>query len=147
VSRFVRWMALPLLAALALAACGDDGGEPSGPQREQAQRADGICRETQRKVGENLGDQAAAERDAVKSAADRFLAMDPPSEEETIWQQFVQDTNNLWLNLEDIAQAQEAGDRARTQRALQRAQDTNARIAELAEKYGMTDCAKGYVDR
>ncbi len=148
-SRLVRWVALSLLVALALSACGDEEETVSGPQREQAQRADVICREVQRRVGPNLGDDPAAERDAVRSAADRFLAMNAPSENETTWMRFVQETNNLWLSLEDVAQSREPGveDRARADRALQRARDTNSRIMELAREYGMTDCAQGYTER
>ncbi len=142
-SRLVRCVALAVLAGLAFAACGEATGV-SGPQREQAQRADAICREVQSRVGPTIGDDPAAERDAVRSAADRFLNMNPPSENETTWTLFVQETNNLWLALEDLAQAQEANDRARADRARERVRDTNARIAERARDYGMTDCARGY---
>ena len=141
-TRLVRMAALGVLAALALAACGDEGGI-AAPQKEQAQKADAICREVQSKVG-RLGDDPAMERDAVRSAAERLRAMNPPSENETVWMRFVTDTENLWLSLEDVAQARDpsTNDRARAERALQRVRDTNNRIKELAKDYGMQDCAR-----
>src|SRR5919202_1398296 len=62
VTRWVRVMALGVLAALALSACGNAEGA-STAQKENAQKADAICEQTQDQVG-TLGDDAAKDRDA-----------------------------------------------------------------------------------
>ncbi len=144
-TRSVRVAALGVLAALALAGCGGDPAEGvSGPQRENAQRADAICERTQDQVG-RLGDDANQDRDLVRAAADQFNALDAPSENETTWLQFVRESENLWLSLEDLAQARDpsTNERARADRALTRVRDTNTRLAELARKYGMQVCSEG----
>ena len=143
-TRLARISALGVLAALALAACGDAEEGQSGPQKEHTQRVDAICEETQDKVG-TLGDDAAADRDAVRSAAERFRSFNAPSEDETVWQRFVVESENLWLTLEDVAQSRDpsTNDRPRAEEALTRARDTNARLAQLARDYGMSTCADG----
>lgn len=142
-TRTGRMAMLGVLAALVLGACGDAEGI-SAPQRENAQRADGICERTQDQVG-TLGDDAARDRDAVRAAADQFNAIDAPSEDETIWLRFVRETENLWLSLEDVAQARDpsTNDRPRAERAITRVRDTNTRIMELAREYGMEVCSRG----
>lgn len=146
-ARMVRITALGVLAALAalaFTACGEPEEGVSGPQKAQAVRADAVCEETQDKVG-TLADDAAADRDAVRAAAERFHSFNPPSEDETIWKRFVTEADNLWLSLEDVAQARDpsTNERARADRAVVRARDTNARLADMAEEYGMTTCANG----
>ncbi len=142
-SRSVRITALGILTALALVACGDAEGI-GAPQRENAQRADEICGATQREVG-TLADDAAMDRDAVRNAAERLAALDAPSENETTWLRFVRETENLWLALEDVAQARDpaVNDRARAERAVTRVRETNDRIKELARDYGMEVCSDG----
>lgn len=142
-TRMVRMTALGMLAALALTACG--GGEGiGGPQQENAARADNLCEETQEKVG-TLADDAGADRDLVRAAAERLAAFDAPSENETTWLRFVRETENLWLALEDVAQSRDpsTNDRPRAERALVRVRETNARIVELAADYGMEVCSDG----
>ena len=140
----MRMTALGILAALALAACGDAEGGIAGPQKENAQMADAICEQTQDQVG-RLADDAARDRDLVRSAADRFNALDAPSENETVWLQFVRESENLWLSLEDVAQAREptVNERARADRGVTRVRDTNTRLAELGKEYGMQVCSQG----
>ncbi|MCA1693067.1 MAG: hypothetical protein LC733_13055 [Actinobacteria bacterium] len=139
----MRMTALGLLAALALTGCG--GGEGvGGPQKENAAKADAVCEETQDKVG-TLGDDAGADRDVVRAAAERLATFDAPSENETTWLRFVRETENLWLSLEDVAQSRDpsTNDRARAERALVRVRETNTRLAEHAEDYGIETCAEG----
>ncbi len=145
-SRIVRMTCLCLLGAFALAACGDDGGGASGPQKETAERADQICRATQRTVGANLGDDAAADRDAVRGATDQLMRIDPPSENETAWTLFVQSHNNLWIALEDVAQALDpnVNDRARADRARTKVRDLNNDVKKYATDYQMEICSQGY---
>lgn len=143
-TRLVRMAALGVLAALALAGCG--GGEDAGgPQIAFAEEVDVICEDTQAKVGPTLGDDAAADRDAVRAAAERLHTLDAPGENESTWLRFVADTDNLWLSLEDVAQARDpsVNEAARAETALTRVRDTNDRIIELADKYGMEICADG----
>jgi DNA repair ATPase RecN len=145
----VRWIVRMvggcLLAALVLGACGDDDGI-SGAQQEAADRADAVCVEVQDAVGRTLGDEAAKERDVVQRAAERLEQMEEPSEEEPTWTRIVAEMNNLWLQLSDVAEAQvpEVNDQARARTALNRANETNDRIKELASKYGMKACAEGF---
>ena len=142
-TRSVRRLVLGVLAALALSGCGETEGIGT-PQKENAQRADEICQTTQVEVG-TLGDDAAKDRDAVRQAADRFNQLDAPSENETTWKQFLRESENLWLSLEDVAQARDpnVNERARADRAVTRVRETNNRFAELAKKYGMEICDSG----
>ena len=142
-TRSVRTLGLVVLAAVVLSGCGETEGI-SGPQKENAEKTDLICQSTQVQVG-TLGDDAGKDRDAVRTAAEKFAAVDPPSENETTWQQFVRESENLWLSLEDVAQARDpsTNDRARAERALTRVRETNTRLAELGKKYGMEICDKG----
>lgn len=142
--RLVRMAALGILAALALTACGG-GEDASGPQRAFGEEVDIICEETQEQVGPTLGDDAAADRDAVRAAAERLRTLDAPSEGEPTWLRFVADTENLWIALEDVAQSREpsVNDTARAQRALDLVNSTNQELVELAADYGMQICADG----
>ncbi len=135
-----------LVAALVLGACGDAESGIAGPQREQAQKADAICTEAQDAVGRTLGDEPEKEQMALQSAAQKLHALNPPSEDETIWQQFVGEMDNLWLSMLDQAQSLDpmVNDRARAQRALDRAKETNGDIMRLAGEYGAVECAKGF---
>ena len=142
-TRSVRMTALGVLAALALAGCGDAEGA-GGPQKENAAKADAICEATQDQVGV-LADDAGRDRDLVRTAAERLAALDAPSENETIWLRFLRESENLWLALEDVAQAREptVNERARADRAVTRVRETNTRLAELARDYGMEVCSDG----
>ena len=142
-TRSVRRMALGVLAALAFSGCGETEGI-GAPQRENAERADAICQTTQVEVG-TLADDAAKDRDAVRSAADRFNQLDAPSENETTWLQFVRESENLWLALENVAQARDpsTNERARAEEGVREVRDTNNRLAEHGRKYGMEICDTG----
>ena len=145
-SRIVRMTCLCLLGAFALVACGGDEGGASGPQKETGERADQICRDTQRKVGDNLGDDAAADRDAVRAGTDELMKINPPSENETTWELFVQSHNNLWIVLEDIAQSLDpnVNDRARADRARTTLREVHDRVKKHATDYEMRICSQGY---
>ncbi|MDQ3979587.1 MAG: hypothetical protein M3314_08555 [Actinomycetota bacterium] len=142
-TRSVRMLVLGVLAALALSACGETEGIGTA-QRENAERADAICQRTQAEVG-TLADDAANDRDEVRRASDEFKAINAPSENEIKWTRFVRETSNLWLSLEDVAQARDpsTNDRPRAERAVTRVRETNTRIMELAEDYGMQVCNRG----
>ncbi len=142
-TRWLRVMALGVLAALALSACGDAEGA-STAQKENARKADAICEQTQDQVG-TLGDDPAKDRDAVRSAAEKFAGLKAPSENETTWLEFERESDNLWMSLEDVAQARDpaVNERARADRALTRVRDTNNRLAKLAQDYEMQECNKG----
>jgi hypothetical protein len=147
VSRIVRMTCLCLLGAFALAACGGDSqGGASGPQKETGERADRICRDAQRKVGDVLGDDAAADRDAVRAATDQLMGINPPSENETTWELFVQSHNNLWIVLEDIAQSLDpnVNDRARADRARTTLRTVHDNVKRYATDYEMEICSQGY---
>ncbi|MDQ4098849.1 MAG: hypothetical protein M3144_13405 [Actinomycetota bacterium] len=133
-----------MVAALVLGACGDDG--VSGAQREHAERAEAVCLEMLEAVGRNFGDDPAAERDAVKRAADRLEQMNPPSEDEPRWTLIVAEMNNLWLQLSDAAEARDpmVNDMPRAQRALERVNQTTQRMRNLTSDYGMQECAEEF---
>lgn len=143
-SRIVRLGLVGLLAALALAACGE--GEIGGAQANFAEEADTVCLEAQDKVGATLGDDAVADRDAVRAASDRFMELDPPSEGETTFEIFRQSVNNLWITLQDIAQSQEptVNDQARAERARETMRQVNENVKKAADDYGMDACARGF---
>ncbi|MFP5317285.1 MAG: hypothetical protein ACLGI2_03210 [Acidimicrobiia bacterium] len=141
-SRIVRMGLVGFVAALALAACGE--GEIGGAQAAFAEEADAVCLDAQDKVGRELGDDAPADRDAVRAASDQFMQMDPPSEGETTFEIFRQSVNNLWITLQDIAQAQEVGDQPRAERARETMRMVNENIMKAADDYGMDACARGF---
>ncbi len=143
-SRIVRLGIVSMLAALALAACGES--EIGGAQKAFAEEADVVCLEAQDKVGRELGDDAPADRDAVRAASDQFMQMDPPSEGETTFEVFRQSVNNLWITLQDIAQSQEptVNDQPRAERARETMRQVNEKIMETADDYGMEACARGF---
>lgn len=134
-----------VLAALVLGACGG-GGSVSGAQADTIKKADAICLDAQDAVGKTLGDDANADMDAIHTAYLKLQAIKPPEENEPTWTLFVANTNNLWLQLLDISQSLDpaVNDRARAQRALTGAQQTNAKIKDLAAKYHMEECSKGF---
>jgi hypothetical protein len=144
VSRIVRLGIVSMLAALALAACGES--EIGGAQKEFAEEADAVCLDAQDKVGRELGDDAPADRDAVRAASDQFMQMEPPSEGETTFEIFRQSVNNLWITLQDIAQSQEptVNDQPRAERARETMRQVNQKVIEAADDYGMNACARGF---
>lgn len=144
-SRIVRLGMVGLLAALALAACGE--GEIGGAQKDFAEEADTVCLDAQDAVGRELGDDAPADRDAVRAASDRFMEMEPPSEGETTFEVFRQSVNNLWITLQDIAQSQEpsVNDQARAERARETMSMVHDKVKETAKDYGMEVCSQGLV--
>jgi hypothetical protein len=130
---------------LVLSACG--GGEDiGGAQKENAEKADNICLDAQDKVGNALGDDAAADRDAIRQATDKLMALNAPSENENTWMLFVQNTNNLWIALDDIAQSLDpnVNDRARAERARVTVRSLNEKVMKYADQYGATECAAGF---
>lgn len=143
-SRIVRLGVLGVLVALVLAACGE--GEIGGAQANFAEEADTVCLDAQDKVGRELGDDAIADRDAVRAASDQFMRMDPPSEGETTFEIFRQSVNNLWITLQDIAQSQEptVNDQPRAERARETMRTVNENIKKAADDYGMNACAQGF---
>ena len=134
-----------LLSALVLGACGG-GGAISGPQKEQAQKADAICQDAQDAIGRQLGADPTKDEAALHTAADKLKGLDAPSENDNTWMLFVQSTNNLWLSMLDYSQALDpnVNDRARAQRALQRVHDNNAQVMKYAKEYHADVCAKGF---
>jgi hypothetical protein len=144
VSRIVRVGLVGLLGTLVLAACGDEG--IGGAQRAFAEQADEVCLDVQEQVGRELGDDPAADRDAIRAATERFMQMNPPNEGRETFELFRRNLNNLWLNLQDIAQSQEPTvmDRAREQRARETMQTTHENVRRYAADYGMEQCARGF---
>ncbi len=142
--RFVGLTGVGLLAALALVGCGSSG--PSGPERAVIAQAEEICLDTQDKVGSTLGDDPAADRDAVREGTDRLMAISAPSQNINAWTLFVQSHNNLWIVLEDIAQSQlpEVNDQARAETARATLVEVHDNVKRYASDYNMVECARGY---
>ena len=144
-SRIVRVTGVALLATLALGACGG-GGKIGGPQAATAKKADGICADAQDKVGAKLGDDPAADRDAIRAASDKLMAIQAPSENINTWSLFIQNVNNLWISLDDVAQSLDpnVNDTARAGRARVTVADNNKKVERYAAQYGATTCANGF---
>lgn len=144
-SRLVRVTGLCLLGALALGACGG-GSAVSGPEEKVIKQADQICLNTQDKVGPTLGDDPAADRDAIRAATEQLMAIKAPSQNLNAWTLFVQSTNNLWIGLDDVAQSllPEVNDKARADRARQGVAKNNELVVKYATDYHMQECSNGY---
>ena len=67
-SRMVRLTGIVLLAGIVLAGCREGGGNVGGNQQAVIDQADDICFEAQTAVGATLGDDPAADRDAIRKA-------------------------------------------------------------------------------
>jgi hypothetical protein len=134
-----------LLGAFVLGACGD-GGDIGGAQAENADRADEICLNAQDKVGRELGDDPAADRDAIREAAEQLLAINPPSENENTFELLRQNVNNLWIALDDVAQALDpnVNDRARAERARATVRENNERVMRYGDQYRAEECGRGF---
>lgn len=144
-TRTLRVVGVGLLTALTLGACGSSSGV-SGAQADLIKKADAICADAQDAVGRTLGDDPAMDRDAIHAASDKLMALKAPSEDSTTWTLFVQNVNNLWISLDDIAQALDpaVNDRSRVAPAQARIRELNAAIIKDATDYHMDDCAKGF---
>ena len=146
-SRIVRVTGGFVLAALALGACGSDTAGIGGAQKANAQRADQICLDAQDKIGRaELGSDAAMQRDVIRDASDKLMALKAPSENENTWQLLIQNVNNLWISLDDVAQARDpnVNDQPRATRALTRIRDLNGLVMKYADQYGAKECANGF---
>ncbi len=143
--RFVVMSGLALLPALALGAC-SGGSKTSGPERAVIAKAEVICQDTQDKVGSKLGDDPAADRDAIRAATDQLMAISAPTQNQQAWTLFVQSTNNLWITLDDVAQSLDpnVNDKARADRARATVKTVNNLVKKYAADYNMPECAKGY---
>ena len=144
-SRIVRLVVGVLLGAFVLGACGD-GGDIGGAQAANADRADEICLNAQDKVGRQLGDDPGADRDAIREAADQLKSINPPSENENTWQLMVQNVNNLWISLDDVAQSLDpnVNDKARAERARVTVRENNEKVMRYADQYRAEECARGF---
>lgn len=143
--RFVGVTGLGVVAVLALGAC-SGGSKTSGPERAVIAKAEQICLATQDKVGSKLGDDPAADRDAIRAATDQLMAIQAPTQNQQAWTLFVQSTNNLWISLDDVAQSLDpnVNDKARADRARATVTEVNALVKKYAKDYHMTECARGY---
>ena len=141
----VRNSCAAAVAAILLVACGSGDEEGlSGPKARLAAEADPICSETRQKVGD-LGGDAAAERDAVQSAADRLKALQIPNEDEADYIVFYTHVQNLALSLDDVAQSRQVAspDQGRVNTALDRARQSNEEVKKAAADYGLVECSQG----
>ena len=145
-NRIVRLTGVGLLAALVLGACSSGNSNVSGAQETVIKKADSICSDAQDAVGRVLGDNPAADRDAIESATNKLMAIKAPSEDQTTWTLFVESTNNLWISLDDVAQALDpsVNDHARAQAAVATITMNNKNVIKYAKAYQMTDCAMGF---
>ncbi len=139
----VRTSCAAAVAMFLLAGCaGDDGGGLSGAKADFAAQVEPICVETRQRVGQ-LGDDPAADRDAVQSAVDRLEALNPPGEDETTFRLFVLHLQNMALALEDLNQARIVNNPQRADTALGRAGESHELAKEQARSYGFIECAQG----
>ena len=144
-SRFVRMTGVCLLAAMAVGAC-SGGSKTSGPERAVIAKSDQICLNAQDKVGSKLGDDPAADRDAIREATDQLMAIKAPTQNQQAFTLFVQSVNNLWISLDDVAQSllPEVNDKARADRARERIATLNKDIKKYAADYHMHECIRGF---
>ena len=140
----VRKSCLAVVAVLLLGGCAESDDALSSAKRSVAEQANPICEETREKVGE-LGDDPAADRDAVQSAADRLKALPVPGDDEAIYKVFQVRVQNMALALEDLAQSRlvENPDPGRASTALDRASQSNEEVKKAAADYGLVECSQG----
>ena len=142
--RFVGLVGVGLLTATALGAC--TGNTIDEGQKAVIAQANEICLDTQDVVGRTLGDDPAVERDAIRAATEKLMAIKVGNVDLPAWTLFVQSTNNIWIALDDIYQSQlpEVNDKGRVQRAQVTLAAMNTQAAKNAKGYHITECASGY---
>ena len=140
--------ALFLLATLILAAgCGGDAGKRL-TKDEYASRADAICANYNREVGELATPETFSE---VADVADRTLTvlrkaiadlkkLNPPVIEKARVDQWLSQIGNLEEDLKEIHDAAEAKDRQALQAVVPKAEEHNRRSNALAAELGLTVC-------
>ncbi|MGH9223994.1 MAG: hypothetical protein ACRD2W_09500 [Acidimicrobiales bacterium] len=145
-SRMVRVMGAFVLVALVLAGCGETSGNVGGDQQAVIDQADEICLDAQDAVGTTLGDDPGADRDAIRAATEKLMAINEPSQNQNRWELFVQNHNNLWIVLDDIAQSLDpnVNDRARADRARVTMASVHDNLKKYAGQYKAEECANGY---
>ena len=145
-SRMVRLVGAVMGAALVLAGCGETSGNVGGAQQAVIDEADNICLDAQDAVGATLGDDPAADRDAIRDATEKLKAITEPSQNQNRWELFLQNHNNLWIVLDDIAQSLDpnVNDKARADRARVTMVQVNDNVKKYAGQYKAEECANGY---
>ncbi len=146
----VRMSCVAVAAVLLLGGCGENEKALSSAKRTVADQANPICEETLEKVGD-LGGDAAAERDAVQSAADRLKAIPVPGDDQPTYRVFQVQVQNLALNLEDVHQnrlraGSDPSAAAQVDKALGRARKSNEELRKAAAKYGLVECSQGLTE-
>jgi hypothetical protein len=136
---------LALVAALALAGCGED--EPS--KDEVIEQADEICKDAEEDIEEiqdvpadELGQAFEEGGERAQEAVDDLKAIEVPDEDKDIWDDFIEESEKQPEYFEDAQQAFEDGDNARVDEIAAESREAEEEAAELAEDYGMDKCAE-----
>ena len=146
----MRFVALLVLATVAWAGCGGDGGEQL-TREEYASQADAICKRYNDQVAalqrpaniEELADAADKSLPLLDDAIDELRDLRPPESQEQTVDEWLAQLELLREDLEDIRDRAEDNDQAGLQAVLPSAQQHNMRSNELATELGMSVCNMG----
>lgn len=140
--------ALIATVAIALAACGGNGGRPL-TKEQYATKADAICakvNEQQKALGTPSGAELAGFADRTLSILDGAIAdldrLKPPPKEQATAAQWLEQVRKLRDDVRQIRDKAKAGDRQALQQIAATSQADNARANALATELGMSVCNK-----
>jgi predicted nuclease with TOPRIM domain len=153
-TRLLLFLVLTLTVA---AGCG--GGEDSDTAefvaeanricREGEERLQAVTREQQQQAGEldSLEKQQAAVADALEKTAaayepymERLRALEPPSEIEDSWANFLDGVERAFDKIPELADATRAGDRDRLRALSEEFTQIARETRPFAEQHGLDDC-------
>jgi hypothetical protein len=155
----LRLLALPPIAALALAGCGGGGEEttaasvptveesPSLSKQELIQQGDAICAEVNAAVGTvtaseaGTGDQVSQAADLYSGMVERLKGLGTP-EEPAGYAEFTEAADSLAQAESDAQLASERGDEAALTEAESEAEASLEAFQEAAGSYGFEDCSE-----
>lgn len=139
----------PTLAAsaaiLAMAGC---GGEDPLTQAELREQANAICAKYERQIDEIAVPSSVEEIPAyvdkaapvVEKEIDELKALDPPDEDQEIFDQMVAEAEKTLVAGKSLSDAAEKGDDAAVEKALNEGNVASNRADEHARTLGLTEC-------
>lgn len=142
-----RWT-LAALAAVALAACGGEGGGERLTKGEYVEQADAICAEASARLAalpeprslEELADVAPRAAAIAAEQLERLRRLRPPADDEAKLDHALDLTERQNALVEEIGEAAAAGDGVRVSELLEELAGVRTEARSIAVEYGLEVC-------